>query len=104
MLSTVRVMDEPSDYPPQIPLDVLRRHRKAAGLEDMDDTPKPKSTWKVLFKQPASEYIKFRHKLETNHVALENTMIKNDIPKMIGTIKVIDFCPLSIFFITNSRV
>jgi protein phosphatase 1 regulatory subunit 3A/B/C/D/E len=87
ILSTIRVMTEPSDYPPQIPHDVLRRHRKAAGLEDLD-TPKPKSTWKVLFKQPASEYIKFRTKLENNHVALENAMLKNDIPKMIGTIKV----------------
>jgi len=87
MLSTIRVMTEPSDYPPQIPVDVLRRHRKAAGLEDLT-TPRPKSTWKVLFKQPASEYIKFRTKLETNHVALENAMLKNDIPKMIGTIKV----------------
>lgn len=88
-LSTVRVMEEPSDYPPQIPVEVLRRHRKAAGMEDLDDdTPKPKSTWKVLFKQPASDYIKFRHKLEAVHVALENVMIKNEIPKMLGTVKV----------------
>jgi protein phosphatase 1 regulatory subunit 3A/B/C/D/E len=90
-LFCVRVMEEPSDFPPHIPVEVLRRHRKAAGLEDIDDTPKPKSTWKVLFKQPASEYIKFRNKLETNHVALENAMIKNDVPKMIGTIKVCIF-------------
>jgi protein phosphatase 1 regulatory subunit 3A/B/C/D/E len=81
-------MTEPSDYPPQIPIEVLRRHRKAAGLEDVDETPKPKSTWKIMFKQPASEYVKFRHKLETMHVALENAIIKNEIPKMIGTIKV----------------
>ncbi|KAI6177345.1 Protein phosphatase 1 regulatory subunit [Aphelenchoides bicaudatus] len=87
-LSIIRVLTEPSDYPPQIPVEVLRRHRKAAGMEDVDDTPKPKSTWKVLFKQPASEYVRFRHKLETSHVALENAIIKNDIPKMIGTIKV----------------
>ncbi|KAI6217797.1 CBM21 domain-containing protein [Aphelenchoides besseyi] len=87
-LSSVKVMTEPSDYPPQIPIDVLRRHRKAAGMEDVDDTPKPKSTWKVMFKQPASEYVKFRHKLENCHVALENAMIKNEFPKMIGTIKV----------------
>ncbi|KAI6239152.1 CBM21 domain-containing protein [Aphelenchoides fujianensis] len=88
-LSCVKVMTEPSDYPPQIPIDVLRRHRKAAGMEDVDEeAAKPKSTWKVMFKQPASEYVKFRHKLETNHVALENAMIKNEFPKMIGTIKV----------------
>lgn len=87
-LFTIRVMNEPSDYPPQIPVEVLRRHRKAAGMEDVDDTPKPKSTWKVDFKQPASEYIKFRNKLETNHVALENVIIKNEFPKIVGTIKV----------------
>lgn len=109
-LEVVRVMTEPSDYPPLINPAVLRRYRKAALAslavasssvlsslppneeEDDDDdaygTKKPRSTWKITFKQPASEYFKFRETLEQQKVALENVMLKNDLGRMMGTIKV----------------
>ncbi|CAD5216174.1 unnamed protein product [Bursaphelenchus okinawaensis] len=91
-LYELKVLTEPSDYPPEIPRAVIQRHRKAAGLSDLSDEegskPKPKSTWKVMFKQPASEYFKFKQSLEANHVALENVIVKNEVPKVVGTIKV----------------
>lgn len=103
-LETVRVMTEPSDYPPRISPSVIRRYRKAAAAatatpggttpaddEDEDDdsaAKKPRSSWKMGFKQPASEYVKFRETLENQKVALENVMLKNDIGRMVGTIKV----------------
>jgi protein phosphatase 1 regulatory subunit 3A/B/C/D/E len=61
--------------------------------DEMDDehSKKPRSTWKLGFKQPASEYIKFRETLEKNKVGLENVMLKNDVGRMIGTIKVRGF-------------
>ena len=96
-------MTEPSDYPPRISPSVIRRYRKAAAAataapgattpddEDEDDdsaAKKPRSSWKMAFKQPASEYVKFRESLESLKVALENVMLKNDIGRMVGTIKV----------------
>lgn len=103
-LETIRIIPEPSDYPPLISPAVLRRYRKAAfdtsssasssssiGENDDDDDigdKRPRSTWKMSFKQPASEYVKFRETLEQQKVALENVMIKNDIGRMMGTIKV----------------
>lgn len=44
--------------------------------------------WKLEFKQPASEYLQFRAKLEENCVALENVVLKNEQSKLTGTIKV----------------
>lgn len=40
------------------------------------------------FKQPASDYIKFHETLEQGNVALENVMLKNEVSRMLGTIKV----------------
>jgi protein phosphatase 1 regulatory subunit 3A/B/C/D/E len=101
ILETVRVMTEPSDYPPRISPSVIKRYRKAAAAaasgtpaNDDDDeeddaaTRQPRSSWKMGFKQPASEYVKFRESLEQQKVALENVMLKNDIGRMVGTIKV----------------
>jgi hypothetical protein len=65
-----------------------------AGIDDSDeldsdDSEKgPRSTWKLGFKQPASEYVKFRETLDSQKVALENVMLKNEQGRMIGTIKV----------------
>lgn len=108
-LETIRVITEPSDYPPLISPAVIRRYRKAAANSDINATASssstngddedddestektPRSTWKMAFKQPASEYVKFRDTLETKKVALENVMLKNEIGRMLGTIKVIIF-------------
>lgn len=47
------------------------------------------ASWAMSFKQPASEYIKFRETLDREFVALENVVLKNEVCHMIGTIKVI---------------
>lgn len=49
---------------------------------------KRRSSWKMAFKQPASEYVKFRDNLDRQKVALENVMLKNELGRMVGTIKV----------------
>uniref|UniRef100_A0A914HF10 CBM21 domain-containing protein n=1 Tax=Globodera rostochiensis TaxID=31243 RepID=A0A914HF10_GLORO len=127
-LETVRVMTEPSDYPPKISPAVLRRIRRAAAAtasssiaggqlpagsdgqqsnktsplaideEDSDELEfegeerqrkeQHRRTWKMAFKQPASEYVRFRDTLDRQRVALENVMLKNELRRMIGTIKV----------------
>ncbi|KAL7070355.1 hypothetical protein ACQ4LE_010252 [Meloidogyne hapla] len=118
-LSTVRVMTEPSDYPPKISPAVLRRIKLAAMQsedsnrkkcdgwnsdgeeEDSDDDDyeefeglgevkrnRRRCSWKLCFKQPASEYLKFRDTLDRLKVALENVMLRNDLGRMNGTIKV----------------
>uniref|UniRef100_A0A1I7Z2Z8 CBM21 domain-containing protein n=1 Tax=Steinernema glaseri TaxID=37863 RepID=A0A1I7Z2Z8_9BILA len=87
-LETVRVMTEPSDYPPRISPSVLRRLRGESGehMAEVQDC----ATWIVPFKQPASEYVRFREHLDSGKVALENVMLKNDVCKMTGTIKVVN--------------
>lgn len=56
--------------------------------DDEDEESRPKSTWKITFSQPASDYVKFRETIENGKVALENVIIKNEAGKMVGTIKV----------------
>ncbi|KAL6723133.1 hypothetical protein Aduo_018168 [Ancylostoma duodenale] len=86
-LYSVRVMTEPSDYPPQINPNVLRKLRGDDYVEEsLNKDPSP--TWNLLFKQPASEYVRFRETLEKDRVSLENVVLKPDSSKIVGTIKV----------------
>ncbi|VDM97153.1 unnamed protein product [Thelazia callipaeda] len=82
-LTTVRIMTEPSDYPPTISASVIRRLMGKADEENHTS-----ALWVASFKQPASEYIKFRETLEKGCVALENVVLKNEVCRMVGTIKV----------------
>ncbi|VDO44938.1 unnamed protein product [Haemonchus placei] len=84
-LYSVRVMTEPSDYPPQINPSVLRRLRGDSYVEEAPHSD-PVPTWNLLFKQPASEYVRFRETLD--RVSLENVVVKPDSSKIVGTIKV----------------
>lgn len=86
-LYSVRVMTEPSDYPPQINPSVLRKLR---GESYVEETPhdNPVLQWNILFKQPASEYVRFREMLAKDRVSLENVVVKPDPLKIVGTIKV----------------
>uniref|UniRef100_A0A0N5B0W5 CBM21 domain-containing protein n=1 Tax=Syphacia muris TaxID=451379 RepID=A0A0N5B0W5_9BILA len=86
-LTTVRVMKEPSDYPPALDPAVLR---KVLGkyYKGSEDDEKPASTWVMAFTQPASDYIKFHETLNNGNVALENVVLKNEVSRMHGTIKV----------------
>uniref|UniRef100_F1L842 Protein phosphatase 1 regulatory subunit 3B n=4 Tax=Ascaris suum TaxID=6253 RepID=F1L842_ASCSU len=87
-LATVRVMTEPSDYPPMISPSVIRRLLGKDADDVAEESQQSSATWVVGFKQPASEYVKFRETLEKGMVALENVMLKNDICHMVGTVKV----------------
>ncbi|KAK6033392.1 putative phosphatase regulatory subunit [Ostertagia ostertagi] len=86
-LYSVRVMTEPSDYPPQINPSVLRRLRGDSYVEEASHSD-PIPTWNLLFKQPASEYVRFRETLAKDRVSLENVVVKPDSSKIVGTIKV----------------
>uniref|UniRef100_A0A915KW34 CBM21 domain-containing protein n=1 Tax=Romanomermis culicivorax TaxID=13658 RepID=A0A915KW34_ROMCU len=105
-LVTIRILSEPRDFPPnfryQEVVDLLgcgfyNSNRTAAATStpasstvnttDGGDnevfaaaSPAPKLTtnWQCKFKQPASDYMAFRQKLDQNKVALENVLIKND--------------------------
>ncbi|CDW56956.1 Protein phosphatase 1 regulatory subunit 3, partial [Trichuris trichiura] len=87
-LATVKIMSEPSDVPPRINAAVLR----ALGIDYRDGSPdrmsSPKGTWRVEFPQPASDYSKFRSKICTRNVALENVLIDNERGRVSGIIKV----------------
>ncbi|VDK68091.1 unnamed protein product [Onchocerca ochengi] len=85
-LTTVRVMTEPSDYPPTINAAVI--HRLLGKTEEDEKCRQTSASWVISFKQPASEYVKFRENLERGFVALENVVLKNEICHMVGTIKV----------------
>lgn len=75
----------------QIHIQVIRR---LLGKTDEDEkSGRTSASWVISFKQPASEYVKFRETLEGGFVALENVVLKNEICHMIGTIKV----PLQFF-------
>uniref|UniRef100_A0AC35U8B4 CBM21 domain-containing protein n=1 Tax=Rhabditophanes sp. KR3021 TaxID=114890 RepID=A0AC35U8B4_9BILA len=95
-LYTIRVMTEPSDYPPHLSPSILRRYKTVeedsdeCWDSDSSDNGKSKASWTLTFKQPASEYVKFRESLEKNKVALENVVLKNDHHRMSGTIKVVN--------------
>jgi protein phosphatase 1 regulatory subunit 3A/B/C/D/E len=51
-------------------------------------SPVPQEQWTINFRQPASDYLDFRRKLETNNVSLENVIIKESESTVVGTVKV----------------
>lgn len=106
-LTQVRVMSEPSNMPPLLSsayvanlargtfyrnLDgklVIPQDQTAipteerAPLKCVDTNP-----WEPSFAQPASEYLSFRHKLDTNSVSLENVIVRESENCLLGTVKV----------------
>lgn len=86
-LFTVREMLEPSDVPPKLTSPIVRA---ILGIEEFasDIEARPSAQWLLDFKQPASEYMKFRERIDKNNAALENVVIKNDMCRLSGTIKV----------------
>lgn len=80
-LTSVKIMTEPSDCPPRLKEEVLAAVRQGATAGVSDQPPL------VLdFQQPASDYMAFRGRLETNCTSLENVILRDY--KVIGTIKV----------------
>lgn len=86
-LTEVRVMSEPSNVPPYWSMKFLEQITQ--GLV----SPHPPDQWTVDFKQPASDYLSFRQKIERDFVSLENVIVKDEESIVVGTIKVknIDF-------------
>ncbi|CAJ0583096.1 unnamed protein product, partial [Mesorhabditis spiculigera] len=86
-LCTVKVMTEPQYHPPSIPEHVLRRHHADLSYLQEEKT-QPTTLWIPMFTQPAADFVKFRERLDTSNVALENVVMRNELRKLEGTIKV----------------
>ncbi|XP_022211256.1 protein phosphatase 1 regulatory subunit 3C isoform X2 [Drosophila obscura] len=86
-LTEVRVMSEPSNVPPYWSMKFLEQITQ--GLV----SPHPPDQWTVDFKQPASDYLSFRQKIDRDFVSLENVIVKDEESIVVGTIKVknVDF-------------
>ena len=82
-LIQVRVMTEPSNTPPRLRPELLASLTTGASAVATAVSSPPL----VLdFRQPASDYIAFRDRLENNCVSLENVILKDYT--LIGTVKV----------------
>uniref|UniRef100_W8C3J6 Protein phosphatase 1 regulatory subunit 3C n=2 Tax=Ceratitis capitata TaxID=7213 RepID=W8C3J6_CERCA len=81
-LTEVRVMSEPSNVPPLWSTKFLEQITQ--GLV----SPHPADQWTVDFKQPASDYLTFRKKIDQDLVSLENVIVKDEESIVVGTVKV----------------
>ncbi|XP_028896698.2 protein phosphatase 1 regulatory subunit 3C-B isoform X1 [Zeugodacus cucurbitae] len=81
-LTEVRVMSEPSNVPPLWSTKFLEQITQ--GLV----SPHPADQWTVDFKQPASDYLTFREKIDRDFVSLENVIVKDEESIVVGTVKV----------------
>lgn len=80
--SQVRVMTEPSNVPPAFSFQFLAQVTKGLSAEV---APEP---WEVTFQQPASDYLNFRKRLDTDNVSLENVIVRESEDIVVGTVKV----------------
>lgn len=103
-LTHVRIMSEPSDCPPRWTESFLEHVTRGAitcgGLKSRRRRPgavvgpggDEALQWQVVFPQPASDYVAFRHNLDRNCVSLENVIVRDDgedpSPLVTGTVKV----------------
>jgi protein phosphatase 1 regulatory subunit 3A/B/C/D/E len=83
-LAQIKIMTEPSDMPPKLRSSIVRTLLGEAN----EDSAKPCSQWTLSFKQPASDYLAFRRKVNERNVALENVLLKNEQCRISGTVKV----------------
>lgn len=81
-LEHIKVMNEQSCEPPLWSLQFLAHVTQ--GLI----SPVPTEQWTIDFRQPASDYLSYRQRLDTNLVSLENVIIKESESCVIGTVKV----------------
>lgn len=88
MLVEIRMMSEPSDVPPKLSESLLRALLGEAACEEA----RPCATWHLNFSQPASEYLRFRTAVNTQNLALENVILRNEECTLSGTIKVKNLC------------
>lgn len=81
-LTQIKVMNEASCEPPIWTLQFLAHVTQ--GLI----SPVPTEQWTIEFRQPASEYLMFRDRIEEHYVSLENVIIKESESSVVGTVKV----------------
>uniref|UniRef100_A0A0K8TSP0 Protein phosphatase 1 regulatory subunit n=1 Tax=Tabanus bromius TaxID=304241 RepID=A0A0K8TSP0_TABBR len=81
-LTQVKIMSEPSNLPPVWSLNFLAQITQ--GLV----SPVPSEQWTVDFRQPASDYLEFRRKIDEKNVSLENVIVKENESIIVGTVKV----------------
>lgn len=83
-LAQVRVMQEPSNVPPNLKPEILTRFNCPTSEPGPLSDVAPHLL--INFAQPAANYLAFREKLEKLFVSLENAVIRDNL--LIGTIKV----------------
>jgi protein phosphatase 1 regulatory subunit 3A/B/C/D/E len=81
-LEHIRIMREASCEPPFWSLQFL------AYVTQGLISPVPTEQWTIDFRQPASDYLTFRRRIEENNCSLANVIIKESESKVFGTIKV----------------
>jgi len=81
-LTHVKIMTEPSHCPPRWKDGFLEQVTRGATA-----TVAP-NKWDLTFAQPASNYLEFRQKLESECVSLENVIIREVDDTITGTVKV----------------
>ncbi|XP_025196866.1 protein phosphatase 1 regulatory subunit 3B-like isoform X2 [Melanaphis sacchari] len=114
-LTQVRLMNEPSNQPPKLmttkkpyfqslsqsaasSLSFLQadatggtNSRSAAGAKHLQLTGFSEHSppqWNLRFLQPASSYMDFRKRLDTENVSLENVIVRSPDRRIVGTVKV----------------
>ncbi|XP_037905151.1 protein phosphatase 1 regulatory subunit 3C isoform X2 [Hermetia illucens] len=81
-LTEVRIMSEPSSVPPLWSLKFLAQITQ--GLV----SPHPSEQWTIDFRQPASDYLQFRKRIDDLNVSLENVIVRENESIVVGTVKV----------------
>ncbi|CAH1175683.1 unnamed protein product [Phaedon cochleariae] len=83
-LTHVRVMTEPSNVPPFWSHKFLAEVTQGINADPVGD----EENWEITFAQPASDYLAFRKRLDTEKVSLENVIVKEADSVIMGTVKV----------------
>lgn len=83
-LTHVRVMTEPSNVPPLWSFRFLAEVTQGITADPVGHV----EPWEVTFPQPASDYVDFRKRLDTEKVSLENVIVKDSEDTILGTVKV----------------
>lgn len=79
-------MTEPSNVPPQLSVQFFGKIIEKSSSSSCN--PQNSDSWEVTFSQPASDYLDFRRRLDTNNVSLENVILKESEKAVVGTVKV----------------
>lgn len=85
-LTQVKMMTEPSDCPPRWTAEFLEQVTGGASAD-----VRTADRWELQFAQPASDYLEFRARLDSQNVSLENVVVSDEPAggqQLVGTIKV----------------